>query len=99
MIIPPDAGRYISTLDSIVLSSTSQNEALLPGPIIPDGQGGILATWTVSAPVVLQYPYEAADVTNGVELLQNYKLRGAFESSLAEFLIHSCQMPRSPRTP
>jgi Bacterial Ig-like domain (group 3)/Bacterial Ig-like domain (group 2) len=49
-----------------LLSSTTQNEALLPGPIIPDGQGGILATWTVSAPVVLPYPYQAADVTNGV---------------------------------
>jgi len=49
-----------------LLSSTTQNEALLPGPIIPDSQGGILATWTVSAPVVLPYPYQAADVTNGV---------------------------------
>lgn len=49
-----------------VLSSTTQNEALLPGPIIPDGQGGIVATWTVSSPIVQQYPYQAVDVTNGV---------------------------------
>ena len=32
----------------VLLSSTTQDEALLPGPIIPDGQGGILATWTIS---------------------------------------------------
>jgi len=32
----------------VLLSSTTQNEVLLPGPIIPDGQGGLLATWTIS---------------------------------------------------
>ncbi len=57
---------YSSTTNAIVLSSTTQNEALLPGPIIPDGQGGVLATWTISAQPVLQFPYQAADVTSGV---------------------------------
>jgi hypothetical protein len=56
-----------TTGSAIVLSSTTQDEALLPGPIIPDGQAGILATWTISpSHSVLQYPYQAADVTNGV---------------------------------
>jgi len=51
----------------IVLGSTTQDQALLAGPIIPDGQGGVLATWTISpSHSVLQYPYQAADVTNGV---------------------------------
>jgi hypothetical protein len=52
----------------ILLGSTTQNEALLPGPVIPDGQGGVLATWTISPsnPPVPQYPYQAADVSNGV---------------------------------
>jgi hypothetical protein len=41
---------------------------LLPGPIIPDGQGGILATWTISPsnPPVPKYPYQVADVFSGV---------------------------------
>jgi hypothetical protein len=53
---------------STLLSSTTQNEALLPGPIIPDGQGGVLATRTISpsSPPVPQYPYQAADVSAGV---------------------------------
>ncbi len=53
---------------STVLSTTTQNEALLPGPIIPDGQGGILATWTISPsnPPVPQYPYQIVDVSAGV---------------------------------
>ena len=51
----------------IVLSTTTQDEALLPGPVIPDGQGGVLATWTISpSHSVLQFPYQAADVTNGI---------------------------------
>jgi hypothetical protein len=52
---------------STMLSSTTQNEALLPGPIVPDGQGGILATWTISPsnPPVPQYPYQAVDVASG----------------------------------
>jgi hypothetical protein len=57
-----------NVLQPILLSSTTQNEALLPGPIIPDGQGGVIATWTISPsnPPVPQYPYQAADVINGV---------------------------------
>ena len=53
---------------STVLSSTTQNQALLPGPIVPDGQGGILATWTISPsnPPVPQYPYQVVDVVSGV---------------------------------
>jgi hypothetical protein len=53
---------------STALSSTTQNEALLPGPIVPDGQGGILATWSISPsnPPVPQYPYQVADVVSGV---------------------------------
>jgi len=50
-----------------VLSSTTEDQALLPGSIVPDGQGGIIATWTIS-PVgspVPQYPYQAVDVANG----------------------------------
>jgi Bacterial Ig-like domain (group 3)/Bacterial Ig-like domain (group 2)/Galactose oxidase, central domain len=51
----------------IVLSSTTQDQALLPGPIIPDGNGGVIATWTVSpSHSVLPFPYQAADVTNYV---------------------------------
>jgi len=60
---------YSSTIgEGTVLSTTTQNEALLPGPIIPDGNGGILATWTISPslPPVPQYPYQAADVSGGV---------------------------------
>ncbi len=51
-----------------VLSTTTQNQALLPGPIVPDGQGGVLATWTISPsePPVTQYPYQAVDVVAGV---------------------------------
>jgi hypothetical protein len=50
----------------VVLSSTTQNETQIPGPVIPDGNGGLLATWTASTPVIQQYPYQAVDVINGV---------------------------------
>ena len=50
----------------VVLSSTTQNETQIPGPVIPDGNGGLLATWTASTPVIQQYPYQAVDVVNGV---------------------------------
>jgi hypothetical protein len=33
-----------TTASSTVLSTTTQDQALLPGPIIPDSQGGVLAT-------------------------------------------------------
>ena len=56
-----------TTKSSTVLSTTTQDQALLPGPIIPDGNGGLLTTWTISpSHSVLQYPYQAADVSNGV---------------------------------
>ena len=54
-----------------VLSTTTQNEALLPGPIIPDGQGGVLATWIISPsnqPVPgtpNPHTYEASDIVGG----------------------------------
>jgi hypothetical protein len=54
-----------TTTSSTTIASTIQNEALLPGPIIPDGEGGILVTWAVSAPVVVPYPYQFADVVGG----------------------------------
>ena len=62
--IAPTDNNFPTTL----LSSTTQNQALLPGPIIPDGQGGILATWTISPsnPPVPQYPYQAVDVVAGL---------------------------------
>lgn len=49
-----------------VLSSTTQNEALLPGPVIPDGNGGVLATWTISpaSGPPPQYPFQVADVSS-----------------------------------
>ena len=51
----------------ITLSSTTQDTNLLPGRIIPDGQGGVLATWTVSPsnppqwdPANPTHPYQGA---------------------------------------
>jgi len=43
MQINPD-----NSSSSTIVSSTTQNQALLPGSIIPDGNGGVLATWSVS---------------------------------------------------
>jgi hypothetical protein len=56
-----------NTWPHTVLSTTTQNEALLPGGIFPDGQGGVLATWTISPsnPPVPQYPFQAVDVVAG----------------------------------
>ncbi|HEV2417194.1 MAG TPA: kelch repeat-containing protein [Terriglobia bacterium] len=48
------------------LSSTSENENLFPGRIIPDGQGGVLATWSVDASPIPTNPYQAAYVVSGV---------------------------------
>jgi hypothetical protein len=52
---------------TIQLSSTTSDENLFPGPIIPDGQGGVVATWTVSPsnPPMPANPYQAAHVVNG----------------------------------
>ena len=51
------------------LSSTTQDENLFPGRIIPDGNGGVLATWTVVAGTDVNpkptNPYQAADVVSG----------------------------------
>jgi hypothetical protein len=58
---------------TMTLSSTTDDENLMPGRIIPDGNGGVLATWTVSpsnppqwSPANPPYPYQASDVVNGV---------------------------------
>jgi hypothetical protein len=60
-IMPPNS------TPTLQLSSTTQDEALLPGRIIPDGQGGLLATWTISPsnPPVPQFPYQVAHVVSG----------------------------------
>ena len=52
---------------STILSSTTQNETQYPGNIIPDGNGGVLATWSVSVVQGTQptYPYQAVDVSGG----------------------------------
>ena len=51
------------------LSSTTQDENLFPGRIIPDGQGGVLATWTIAAGSDVNpkptNPYQAAHVVSG----------------------------------
>jgi hypothetical protein len=68
-VITSDMLYLYSSVDGpyTLLSSTTQNEALLPGPIIPDGNGGVLATWTISpakgAPP--QYPVQVVDVSGG----------------------------------
>jgi hypothetical protein len=62
MQINPD-----NSSSSTVLSSTTQNETQYPGNIIPDGNGGVLATWSVSVVqgTQLTYPYQAVDVSGG----------------------------------
>jgi hypothetical protein len=47
--------------------SASNNANLFPGNIIPDGQGGVLATWTVDVPFGPPGPhlYQAAHVSSG----------------------------------
>jgi hypothetical protein len=52
---------------STVLSATTQNETQYPGNIIPDGNGGVLATWSVSVVQGTQptYPYEPVDFNGG----------------------------------
>jgi hypothetical protein len=74
--IAPDG----STTTTQLGSATSA--ALMPGNVIPDGQGGVLATWAVinvhtlannwNAPIALQ-PYQAADVSSGT-VLNTYAL-------------------------
>ena len=50
-----------------LLSSTTADENLFPGRIIPNGLGGILATWTISRsnPPIPTNPYQAAYVVSG----------------------------------
>jgi len=62
MQINPD-----NSSSSTILSATTQNETQYPGNIIPDGNGGVLATWSVSVVQGTQptYPYEAVDVSGG----------------------------------
>jgi hypothetical protein len=56
-----------NSTSTIQLSSTANDENLFPGSIIPDGQGGVLATWTIdpSNPPVPSNPYQAAHVVSG----------------------------------
>jgi hypothetical protein len=51
-----------------VLSSTTEDTSLLPGRTIPDGQGGVLATWTVSPSnrPIPAHPYQASHVVGGI---------------------------------
>ena len=54
-------------ITSTELSSTTLDENLFPGRIIPDGQGGVLATWSIvpgTAPMPTN-PYQAAYVVSG----------------------------------
>ena len=62
--------------------SSSTTAALVPGNIIPDGQGGVLATWIIEnvptpannfTPFAAPQPYQAADVSSGT-ILSNYPL-------------------------
>jgi IPT/TIG domain/Bacterial Ig-like domain (group 2)/Galactose oxidase, central domain/Kelch motif len=48
-----------------MLTSTTEDQNLFPGRIIPDGAGGLVAAWTVSPshPPALQYPFVAAHVS------------------------------------
>jgi hypothetical protein len=57
-----------NSTSSTLLSSTTQNEAQFPGYVIPDDNGGVLATWTISPsnPPLPQYPFQVADVSGGV---------------------------------
>jgi hypothetical protein len=55
-----------------VLSSTTQDQVLAPGRIIPDGQGGLLATWTLMPsnppqwdPANPPHPYKVSRIIGG----------------------------------
>jgi Bacterial Ig-like domain (group 2) len=57
-----------NTPSTVTLSSTTDDTNLLPGRIIPDGQGGLLATWIVSPSNGLtpgSNPYQAARIVSG----------------------------------
>lgn len=57
-----------NTIRNIQLASTTEDTNLLPGRIIPDGQGGVLATWTISPsnPPSPTHPYQASHVVSGI---------------------------------
>jgi hypothetical protein len=63
-----------NSYSSTILSATTQNETQYPGNIIPDGNGGVLATWSVSVVqgTQLTYPYQAVDV-QGTQLTYPYQ--------------------------
>lgn len=71
MKIAPDG----TTSNTQLSSSNVAN--LWPGTIIPDGQGGIVATWVVdnAVPPNATYPYQGAHVSAGV--LNTYNLPNA----------------------
>lgn len=57
-----------NSITRVILSSVTTDTNLLPGRIIPDGQGGVLATWTISPsnPPSPTHPYQASHVVAGV---------------------------------
>jgi len=63
----------IGTDNSVTTTQLSSNPIynLVPGNIIPDGQGGILASWTISPNPgnVVDAPYQAADLTSAGTLV------------------------------
>jgi len=82
--IAPDG----STTTTQLGSATSA--ALMPGNIIPDGQGGVLATWALINvptlannwnPPIAPQPYQAADVSSGT-VLSTYALPNSPQGQL-----------------
>lgn len=57
-----------NSLVRVQLSSVTTDTNLLPGRIIPDGNGGVLATWTIapSSGPVPPHPYQASHLVGGV---------------------------------
>jgi len=64
-----------NSTSTVQLSSTTANENLFPERIIPDGSGGVLATWVIdpSAGSIPTNPYQAAHVVSG-SIAANYSL-------------------------
>jgi hypothetical protein len=55
------------TYNTVMITSTTEDHNLFPGRIIPDGEGGVVATWTVSPsqPPALVNPYFGAHLPAG----------------------------------